>query len=192
MPDRSGDETRIGKGADADSHVDPFLDEVDVAIVQQEFYLDAVVTVEEARRERRDMAPAELHGRGDAQQPAHWRLASTRCGGLIVRDDRTRPFIESAPGLRRREPPRRAIDQAHADAILERRQGARHRRRRPAQALCRPDQTPLLNDAYEDRELVQPVHVILSYSGILLLSLLQLSPQSSEPILEAAGRRPRC
>ncbi len=55
--------------------VDALVDEVDVAVVQHQLDLDAGLSVEEARHDRCDVAAAELHRRGDPEQPAHRRLA---------------------------------------------------------------------------------------------------------------------
>jgi hypothetical protein len=119
MSDQPRRQRRIGQRADAQRNVDAFLDQVDVAVAQQQLDLHAVMGIEEARDDRRDVAAAELHRGGDAQQAAHRRVRRARRCGLIVGDQRARPVVERAAGLAGRQPARRPVDQAEADAVLE-------------------------------------------------------------------------
>jgi hypothetical protein len=73
LADRPRRQARIGERADAQGDVDALLDQVDVAVAQQQLDLDAVLGIEEAGDDRRDMAAAGLDRRGDAQQAAHRR-----------------------------------------------------------------------------------------------------------------------
>ena len=134
MADRPRRQGGIGQRADAQCHIDALVDQVEVAVAQHQLDLHAVMGVEEARDDRRDVAAAELHRRGDAQQALHRRVGRTRGRGLVVGDQRPRPVVERAAGLAGRQPARRAIDQAEADAVLERSQRARDGGRRAAQA----------------------------------------------------------
>ena len=97
VADRRADSVEIGKRADPQGDVDPLVDEVDVAVVQHQLDLDAGMRVEEARDDRRDVAAAELHRRGDAQQPAHRRVARADRRRLVVGDERARLVVEARP-----------------------------------------------------------------------------------------------
>jgi len=137
--------------------------------------------IEEAGDDRRDVTAAELYRGGDAQQAAHRRIGRARRCGLIVGDQRARPVVKRAAGLAGRQPPRRAVDQAEADAVLEGGQRPRDGGWRPAQARRRACQAALLHDAHEDRQLVQTVHGIIPANGMVICTLLNLTAQSPAP-----------
>ena len=142
--------------------------------------------VEKAGDDRRDVAAAELHRGGDAQQAAHRRIGRARGRRLVVGHQRARLVVERAAGLGRRQPPRRAVDQAEADAILEGGQRARDGGRRAAQARGRAHQAALLHDAHEDRQLVQTIHGIIPLNGRVICILLSFTTQRDRIYLQAA------
>ncbi len=161
MAHRPRRQRRIGKRTDARRHVDALLDQVDVAVVQQQLDLHARVGIEELRDERRDVAAAELDRRGHAQQTTHRRLAGARSRGLIVLHEGSRLVVERPAGLGGRKAARRAIDQPDADTVFQGRERASHGRWRAPQSRGGAHQAALLDDAHEDAELVQTVHRIL-------------------------------
>ena len=84
-------EARVGQRPDAHGDVDRLVDQVDVAVVQQQLDLDVGMGVEEGRHDRRDMAAAELDGCCDPQQAAHRRLAHAERRRLVVAQQRRAP-----------------------------------------------------------------------------------------------------
>ena len=192
MADDTSGQARIGQSTDAQGDVDAIVDQIDIAIVQEQLDLDVLVPVEKARDDRCDMAAAELHGCRDAQEAAHGRLAGADGGVLVVGNERPGTLIEGTSRLGRRQAPRRAVDQPDTDAILQCRQGARHGGRRAAQPLSRTHQAALFHDPHEDRELIETVHVIIPNFGIMTFIFLQLSAQCSPPMLQATPGGSRC
>src|SRR5256885_9988291 len=66
--DTPGEQRGIGERADAYGHIEPFLYEVQVAVVQNELDLNFRVGIQKSRDERCDMTSPELYRRGNTQQ----------------------------------------------------------------------------------------------------------------------------
>jgi len=69
-----------------------------------------------------------------------------------------RAFGDPQPRFGQGEPARRALDEADAGAVLQRRERARDRRRRALQPARRARQAAGVGDGAKNHELVQAVH----------------------------------
>ena len=157
---RTGGQRRVGQDADTQGNVDPLLDQVDVAVVQHQLDLDVAMGVEKPRNQRRNVTAAELYRRGDPEQPAHRGVAGAGRRGLVVGHKRPRLVVKHPACLGRRQPTRRPIDQADADAGFESVQGARHRGRRASQPRGGAHQAALLHDAHKNGKLVEAIQTM--------------------------------
>lgn len=153
------DECRVGEGADAHADVEVLLDEIDVAIVEKELRIDARMRVEEACQHRCHVPPAEYEGRRHPHEPAQGAGTGRRPHRFVVVGEDAARFLGEAPAFeRRRQPPRRALDEADADPLLQGRERARHRRRRAPQPARCAGEAAGLDDRREHCQLVETVH----------------------------------
>ena len=130
--------------ADAQAGVEPFLDQIEVAIVEDQFDLDVGKAIQETGHQRRHMAAPERHGRRHSQQAANRRGFLPVNRALIVREQAARPLEQFPARFGQNQPPRRPLDQPDARAILQRRKSAGDGGRRAPEATRRARQAAAL------------------------------------------------
>lgn len=149
---------RIGERADPHRDIEPFLNEIEMAVVEYELDRGLGIGIQEAAHHRRDVAAPELHRGGDADEATDGRGRGSADRRVVIGDEATRLLRQDAPGLGRREPARGSLDEAQPDPSLERGERARQGRRRAPELVRRPRQTALVENGDEGAEFVQPIH----------------------------------
>jgi hypothetical protein len=128
------DERRVGQGADAQREIEAAVDQVEQAVVEHEVHAHLGVGLREGAQRRHHVQQPERHRRVDAQHPAR---RGERPGGGLLRVTRRqqralRVRQRGRPRLGQRQAPRRPLQQAHPEALLEpRHRHAHHRLRDP-------------------------------------------------------------
>ena len=126
--------------------------------------VDVRIALHEGRHHRHQVRRAELGGATDAQcaVDAGTVLGEFRAGQVDVRQGGFQSRMESQPRRAGLRPPRGALDQLHAQLVLQRRQRAAHRLQRAMQVACGGAEVALLHHGDEDPVVVQSGHVELS------------------------------
>ena len=131
--DRPRDERRIVRERHrAHRAVDAFLDEIHRAVGDHELELELRMAREEAGQRGKELLVDERVRDARAQPPARRAMrAGERVLGLgEVVEHAHAAFVERAPLVGEREPPRRAVEEPHAEPLLElRHRGGRGRPR---------------------------------------------------------------
>ena len=119
--DLAGDERGIGQRRYTQRHVDPFIDEVDIAVLQSEIEGHFRVFEHELKDGRRQGSLAEIARRRHPQQPARrGRLIRNRGIEIIeLLQQLARLAIIRLPRLGQRQLARCAVHQAHPEIVLE-------------------------------------------------------------------------
>jgi len=124
----ASDHAGIRPRPQAHRQIDAFGDQVEIAVAQDKLDRQRRKRLAERGKQGRDATLAERHRCGDPQRPL--RLAADVAGRQPrprqLLDQRLDPFEIDHARLRRRQPPRRALEQAHAERLFQRRHGARH------------------------------------------------------------------
>ncbi len=146
--------------ADAHRRVESLVDQVDHAIRQLELELHRRVLAHELRDGGREVLGAERHGSGQAQRAARngGAFRRGRLRFLEVGEELDRPLVKRAPGLRQRDPARRAVEKAHAELRLEVGHEPRHGRHRHPEPRRSPGEAAGLDDASERCDRVKSIH----------------------------------
>ncbi len=151
---------RVAQRGDADPQVETLVDQGHDVVPEREPHVDRGMATQELAHRRTDVQSAHDHRRG---HPDH---ARRRVGRGAQRGVERRQLAEhrlrggeiARAGVGERHRPRRAIQQARADAALEGGDGAGDRRRRAAEAACRADEAPGLGHRGEGLERFESVH----------------------------------
>ena len=141
-----------GTFRDADGQIDLFLDEIDEPVGQDQVDVDLRVAMHEVPDDGPQLGTAEIRRRGQPQ--AAPRQPADRPDGLLrLLDLRQQPdtaLVIDRAGLGQAELMRRAVDQSHADALLEALDVPAHHRRRELEAPRRLREVLGLHDLGED------------------------------------------
>ncbi len=125
------DQRGIRQAAVKDADVGTGVDDVHLAVGQEQFDLDTRMALEEFREQRRDLVVAEGDHRDDAQRPAQFGLGlrDGRLGLLDLLDDGTAAAVVVLALDGQVELPGGAVEQPHAEPFLQPRDQLAHRRR---------------------------------------------------------------
>lgn len=119
--------------ANAHRDIQPFVDQIEIAIVQHHFDLHLRVVIEKRHHHRRHVAAAELHRRSNAQQAAQLRFGGILHHRLIILQQLLRALQQPHARFGRRQPPGGALHQPGAEPLFQRGDGPGDRRRRAPQ-----------------------------------------------------------
>ena len=128
---------RVRQLATADHRVHAFGDHVDQPVVEVQVQFDVRVARGKLREDRQQHPIAD--GRQADPQPAPGLVADPRQFGLGLLDfgdNALAALIEQRAFIGQADAPGAAVQQAHAKALLQARQGLAHRRGRQPQALA--------------------------------------------------------
>jgi hypothetical protein len=131
------DQARVGDHAAAHADVEALGHQIDRPVVEADFDLELRVALGQHCGQRQHEAAAEADAHGDAHAPAD-AAARARDGtdGVVQAAQRVaRALGEARPLGGQRQPPRGAIEQAHADLRLQLDHVLAHRCRRQVQPL---------------------------------------------------------
>jgi hypothetical protein len=119
--DLAGDEGGILELPDADGKIEAFADDVDEAVGQVRIELDVGIAGEELAEKGCDVQPAERRRHGDLEEPARLRVAPAHeiLRLLAQAEDVDDAFEVAGARLGERQVPRRALEQARAEPLLE-------------------------------------------------------------------------
>jgi len=162
LADLASHQAGVGQRTDPHGDIEVVVDQVEVPVRQQEIDGHLRMRVEEGRDRGRHVPPAEdqrRRHRDAAAQGTGDRLGAD--GGRIVGQHAARLVGKPQPGVGGGELARRALHQPDPGAGFQGRQRTGHRRRRSAEPPRCARQAARLQDRHEDRELVQPVHLII-------------------------------
>jgi hypothetical protein len=150
----------VRQRADAQGEVDAFLDQVHHPIDHQHRRGDPRLGAQEVCDQRHDMHPAEGHGAGDRDVSGRRRRLAGRVplGGRDLAEQAAGAFQVARPGLGEAHPAGGPVQQTCTEAVLQRGDGARHRRRRHPQAGAGRGEATCLGDRDEDLHGAQAVH----------------------------------
>lgn len=151
----------IGQRAEADGEVVAVFHEVDRAVRHVKLHLDLRMTLAERRHNGRDGRTAEPEARVHAQQTARrGAVARDRVFHVADRRQDARRMREIGLALaRQRQPPRRAVDEAHAQPCLHLRQALRGGRRREVERAGGRGQRAVARDQHEEFEFGSAVSI---------------------------------
>ena len=116
MPHQQG---RIRQCSDPHRDIETVLDQVEVAIVQDELHLRVGELVEEGDDERRDVTTTKLQRGGDPDETAYGTVRDSRNRGVVCTEQRSRVLREHPSGLGRGQPARGPLHEAGANSILK-------------------------------------------------------------------------
>ena len=128
---------------DAHRDIQPFVNQIEIAIVQHHFDLHLRVIIEKChhhrRHHRRHVPAAELHRRSNAQQAAQLRFGGILHHRLIILQQLLRVLQQPHTRFGGRQPPGGALHQSGAETLFQRGDGpviagAERRSLRPAAA----------------------------------------------------------
>ena len=151
-------QARAVERADAQRKVDAAVDQVHVAVVEDEFDLDVRIAHQECRHHRRHVAAPEDRRRRHPQQAARAGLLVLADGRVVVGQQAARALGQALPFAGGSQAARAACEQARADALFQRSQLPRHRRGRAVQLVRRSRHAARLEDGQEDLQFIQTVH----------------------------------
>lgn len=126
------DECRVGQRSVPDREIDPLLGEIDHGVGESEVERQVWLLLRERREQRNDAGEPERNGGRDPERAAR-RSGEVRDGEPGLLDLRDHGLDASEVGradLGRRDPARRALEEADAELFFERRNRARDRRGR--------------------------------------------------------------
>jgi len=130
---------RVCQFSDPYGNVDPFFDQVDMAIVHSEIESHLGIAFPEFRQHRRDHMHCDWQGCRNSQV-SRWLGAGTDShlpDLLCVAEQTQRPFMQLAPFRGQRERPRRAREQRDAQLLFQPPHALADRRRRDPQGARR-------------------------------------------------------
>ncbi|KAG1250786.1 hypothetical protein G6F68_012624 [Rhizopus microsporus] len=160
LPHRHRSQGRIRQGADAYRHIHAFIQQVHDAIHQQGAHGHFTVRAQIAQHRRHHMQFAEEGGRRDAERAAR-RPHHARCGvvGLLhVIQDAAAISRVAFAGFGQAQATRGAHQQQDAQAMLQRRDAARHRGRGHFQPPGGGGKAPGLGHGQEHGHFLEAVH----------------------------------
>ena len=114
---------RVLQMANAHRDIQPFVDQIEIAIVQHHFDLHLRVVIEKRHHHRRHVAAAELHRRSNAQQAAQLRFGGILHHRLIILQQLLRALQQPHARFGRRQPPGGALHQPGAEPLFQRGDG---------------------------------------------------------------------
>lgn len=160
--DPLGDQGRVRQVSDPHRDVDPFLDEVHDTIEQENGRRHPRVLSEEAADDRRQGGSAEGHRRRDVEvAPRQGGFAHRLLlGSVEIGEDTPCAFEEALADVGDGQAARGAVEDARAEPLFQRGDGARHRRRRQAQPRSGLDEAARVGHRDEHLELMQPVQLL--------------------------------
>ena len=154
---------RVAEVGDADGEVDALLGEVDVAVVHHQVDLRLRMRGEKAHDDGHHVQAAEAHRTGDAHPTDRAACAAARAGlqlvGLVHQP--AAALVELAARLGGPQPPRAALEQAHAETLLQRGDLLARGGLAEAELVGRAREAARLHDARVERHDRQPVHSCL-------------------------------
>lgn len=157
--DLPGHEIRVGQRADADRDIEAFADEIAVAVIEREIDGDARMVGEEAGEGRRHMEPAEDHRGRDAHFPRERAALGGGAQDLAIGREQSARLLLERPALGGdRQFSRRAVEEPHAEPILETTEDPRDGGARPAQPPAGRGEAAGIEHGKKDFEFVEPVH----------------------------------
>ncbi len=167
--ERACDEGRVGQVADAQGEVEAFVQQRDDLVVQVQLHLYLRVFLEKGIHQRCQVALAELHRGGEAQQAAN--AAVLRLQALL--DVGELGNHASAPGqvlgtlVGEGHAPGAAVEQAHTQVALQRGQRAHHRCHGLATGVGCRTQAAVVDDPHEIGHRLELVHCHLRFVRLL-------------------------
>ncbi len=153
-------QSRVGQMADAQCEVETLIEQGKQLVVQAQLDPQLPMFREKGVHERRDVALPELHGRGHAQQATNDAVARLQPLFHVIEVGEHAP----APGQVLRSfvgqchAPGAAVQQAHAQVALQRRQRANQRRHGLPRRIGRRAQAAVVDDPHEIGHCLEPVH----------------------------------
>ena len=169
LADPARHERGVHQRAQADAQVGALLDQVDHAVGDGELDLHLGVARKEVRQRRRELVHAERGADVHAQQPA--RLGA-EARDLVLRlgdvgeDALAAMEIGLALGCQG-EPARRAIEQAHAEAVLQARHQLGDRRGREAEVARGDGKAAQLDRAHEGGHIARATHLCRFFTDVV-------------------------
>ena len=137
--------------SNAQSQVDSLLDQVDAPVVEIEIELHPGMQLAESGDRFAHVAHTERHGQCDAQFAPQFRVFLLDSGLRLVqvRQYPRAVFVEARAGLGQVQYTRRATQQLHAEALLQRRYAPTHCRLRRIQTIRRCREAASLNNCHK-------------------------------------------
>ena len=166
--------------ADPDREIDPFLDQVDERVGHAEIDPERRIAGQELGQGRGDVQAAERHRRAQAEHAARLglELRDREPGVVDLGQDPLAALVIEPPGLGQAELARGAVEQAHAELVLERADAARHRRGRQAQTARGRGEAAAFDHLGEQAHAGEGVHLEPPYFALdaqILNSMSRLS-----------------
>jgi hypothetical protein len=176
-----GDEAGIPQVCDAHREIEAFSDDIDEGVGQDQLDADHRVGVEERLEMRRDVQPPERGRRRDPQRAARLAGAAGHPGfGFLDRaEDRHHAFVEALACLGQRELARGALEQAHAQPVLQPPDALGDDGRRQVELAAGGRHAFGGDDAGEDVEVAEPVHARSIFS---ILEIIMDGARAASPV----------
>src|SRR5512146_417802 len=177
LPDAPHQKGGIRQCADPHGDVQGLVDEIEIAIVEDQLHLTLRKFTQERGHDRGHVAPAELPRSRDPEEAANGCRRDIGHCFVVRAQQRSRLLHERTPRLGRGKAPRSPLDEARADAMLQCGQCSCYRRRGASQTSGGAHQASLLDDGYQHSELIQtvqaiiPIIAIMSYEDARLTSI---------------------
>ncbi len=164
----AGDQRFVVDRPQPDGQIEALPGDVDAAIGEGELQLDLGVARGELGHQGHDLAHAEAVAEADPQGAARPQPAGARqlLGGIDLVQDLARPLVEQAALGRGGYTPGGALQEPHAEPVLEPGDQLADRRGRQPQALGRGCQAALLDDLDQDGHLARPVRPVDLCHGV--------------------------
>lgn len=153
------EKSRIGESTYSNRDVNAFLDQVEIAVVENEFDPHFGKGLKESDNQWRNVPAAELQWCCNAQKAAERSVCEAGHGGVIFVQERSSSLCEDTATFSRRKATCGSLNEAHAESVLECGQRSRHSGGRSAQPAGRGGQTPVVNHGNQNSELLQAVHL---------------------------------
>ena len=183
---------RVAKSTDPHAEIDTLLDQVDVAVVEQQLDLDRGVAPHELADEGRDVQPAEHHRGGDDEAPGgHAMLGLSDALGLVhVGEDAPGALEEAGSGLGQADGAGGALQQPDAEPLLEPRDDASDGRWGHPERAGRRCKAATLDDSDEGGHGVDPIHATIASPAMISCDASGLSSSGSSIILATEAVSP--
>ncbi len=145
------DQRRVLQVPDANGDVHALLDKIDAAVVEIEVEADLRVPFRERSDRLAHVPYTERQRQGDTQCAAQLAvlLLCRRLGLIEIGEDARAVLVEAAPRIRQVQRARRAPQQLHAEALLERRDAPADGRLGRVEPVCRRREAASLHDGHK-------------------------------------------